>query len=115
MVWRGRRLGPVVTEPLPAVVRSVETTQSRSRMYQRAADRERALASLQLAARRRLSGRLGLPATARPDEVVQATAQATGRHTGELYRLLVDATAPDDETLVRIAREVRSLEEGMIG
>src|SRR5690606_7198954 len=32
MVWRGRRLGPVVTEPLPAVVRSVETTQSRSRM-----------------------------------------------------------------------------------
>lgn len=115
MVWRGRRLGPVVTEPLPAVVRSVETTQSRSRMYQRAGDRERALASLQLAARRRLSGRLGLAASTRPDEVVQATARATGRHTGELHRLLVDATAPDDETLVRIAREVRSLEEGMIG
>src|SRR5690606_20615576 len=78
MVWRGRRLGPVVTEPLPAVIRSVETTQSRSRMYQRARDRERALASLQLAARRRLALRVGLGAHARPEQVVRSLAQATG-------------------------------------
>lgn len=115
MVWRGRRLGPVVTEPLPAVIRSVETTQSRSRMYHRAADRDRALASLQLAARRRLASRVGLSQHAPPEQVVRALAEATGRHTDELHRLLVDASAPDDETLVRIAREVRSLEEGMIG
>lgn len=115
MVWRGRRLGPVVTEPLPAVIRSVETTQSRSRMYHRAADRDRALASLQLAARRRLASRVGLSQHAPPEQVVRALTEATGRHTDELHRLLVDASAPDDETLVRIAREVRSLEEGMIG
>lgn len=115
MVWRGRRLGPVVTEPLPAVIRSVETTQSRSRMYRRAEDRQRALASLQLAARRRLAARLGLSVHAEPQQVVRLLAEATGRHTDELHRLLVDPTAHDDETLVRIAREVRSLEEGMIG
>ena len=115
MVWRGRRLGPVVTEPLPAVIRSVETTQSRSRMYRRAQDRERALASLQLAARRRLTTRLGLSVHTQPQQLVRLLSEATGRHTDELHRLLVDATAPDDETLVRIAREVRSLEEGMIG
>ncbi|MCK0113346.1 DUF4350 domain-containing protein [Ornithinimicrobium sp. F0845] len=115
MIWRGRRLGPVVTEPLPAVIRSVETTQSRSRMYRRAEDRERALAALQLAARRRLAVRLGLSAHAQPQQVVRLLAEATGRHTDELHRLLVDPAAPDDETLVRIAREVRSLEEGMIG
>lgn len=115
MIWRGRRLGPVVVEPLPAVIRSVETTQSRGRMYRRADDRERALASLQLATRRRLAVRLGLSAHARGDEVVLAVAHSTGRPTDELHRLLVDPTAPDDETLVRIAREVRSLEEGMIG
>lgn len=115
MVWRGRRLGRVVTEPLPAVVRSVETTQSRSRMYQRAGDRGRALASLQLAARRRLAVRLGLPATAPAEAVVRHAAEATGRHTDDLWRLLADPSAPDDETLVRIAREVRSIEEGMIG
>lgn len=115
MVWRGRRLGPVVTEPLPAVIRSIETTQSRGRMYHRARDRERALAALQLAARRRLAGRLGLTQHAQPQQIVRSLAEATGRHTDELHRLLVDPTAPDDETLVRIAREVRSLEEGMIG
>ncbi|WP_109474191.1 DUF4350 domain-containing protein [Ornithinimicrobium cavernae] len=115
MLWRGRRLGPVVVEPLPAVIRSVETTQSRGRMYRRAQDRERALASLQLAARRRVAARLGLPVHSRPEQVVRSLAEATGRHTDELHRLLVDPTAPDDETLVRIAREVRSLEEGMIG
>lgn len=115
MVWRGRRLGPVVTEPLPAIIRSVETTQSRGRMYRRAQDRERALAALQLAARRRLAVRVGLTRHASPPQVVQAVAEATGRHTDELHRLLVETSAPDDETLVRIAREVRSLEEGMIG
>nr|WP_306238771.1 DUF4350 domain-containing protein [Ornithinimicrobium sp. HY1745] len=115
MIWRGRRLGPVVTEPLPAVIRSVETTQSRSRMYRRAQDRDRALAALQLAARRRLAARVGLTKHAQPEQIVRAVAEATGRHTDELHRLLVDASAPDDETLVRIAREVRSLEEGMIG
>ncbi len=115
MIWRGRRLGPVVTEPLPAVIRSIETTQSRSRMYRRARDRDRALASLQLAARRRLAARLGLSRHAQPHQVVQALAEATGRHTDELHRLLENPSAPDDETLVRIAREVRSLEEGMIG
>lgn len=115
MIWQGRRLGPVVTEPLPAVIRSVETTQSRSRMYRRAQDRDRALAALQLAARRRLAARVGLTRHAQPEQIVRAVAEATGRHTDELHRLLVDASAPDDETLVRIAREVRSLEEGMIG
>nr|WP_306270162.1 DUF4350 domain-containing protein [Ornithinimicrobium sp. HY1793] len=115
MIWRGRRLGPVVTEPLPAIIRSVETTQSRSRMYRRAQDRDRALAALQLAARRRLAARVGLTKHAQPEQIVRAVAEATGRHTDELHRLLVDASAPDDETLVRIAREVRSLEEGMIG
>lgn len=115
MIWRGRRLGPVVTEPLPAIIRSVETTQSRSRMYRRAQDRDRALAALQLAARRRLAARVGLTRHAQPQQIVRAVAEATGRHTDELHRLLVDHSAPDDETLVRIAREVRSLEEGMIG
>lgn len=115
MIWRGRRLGPVVVEPLPAIIRSVETTQSRSRLYRRAQDRERALAALQLAARRRLATRVGLTARAQPHDMVRAIAEATGRHTDEVHRLLVDSSAPDDETLVRIAREVRSLEEGMIG
>ena len=33
ILWRGRRLGKLATEPLPVVVRAVETTRSRGRMY----------------------------------------------------------------------------------
>lgn len=113
MVWRGRRLGPVVTEPLPAVIRSVETTQSRARLYRRANDRRRALAALQLAARRRLATRLGLSRHAPAEVVVQAIARVSGRHTDEVRRVLADPTADDDETLVRTARELRALEEGI--
>lgn len=109
---RGRRLGPVVTEPLPVVVRSIETTQSRARLYQSAQDRRRALAVLQLAARQRWAARLGLSPTSDTDAVVVAVSAATGAPATHVTRLLTDPTAPDDPTLVRIARELRSLEEG---
>lgn len=109
---RGRRLGRMVPEPLPVVVRSIETTQSRARLYQAAGDRDRALASLQLAARRRWAARLGLPATTPPAEVVAAVVAATGRSRDEVARVLADPRAADDETLVRVARAARSLDEG---
>ncbi|MGI8949128.1 MAG: DUF4350 domain-containing protein [Ornithinimicrobium sp.] len=109
---RGRRLGPVVTEPLPVVVRSIETTQSRAQLYPSAQDRRRALAVLQLAARRRWATRLALGPTTEPDALVTAVSAATDRPAAEISRLLTDPTAPDDQTLVRIARELRSLDEG---
>ncbi len=115
-VWalvRGRRLGPVTTEPLPVIIRAIETTASRGRLYAEARDRPRAVASLQLAARRRLASRLGLAAGASPDQVVTAVAAATGRHTDEINRLLVDTSVDDDDTLVQIARDLRSLDEGI--
>lgn len=111
---RGRRLGPVVTEPLPVVVRSIETTQSRARLYQSAKDRRRALSVLQQAARRRWAARLALGPTTEPDALVTAVSAATDRPAAEISRLLTDPTAPDDQTLVRIARELRSLDEGNI-
>ncbi len=110
----GRRLGKVTTEPLPVVIHAIETTTSRGRLYQEAKDRQRALASLQLAARRRLASRLGLSKGSTPEDIVQAVAHATGRHTQEVHRLLVDPMADDDATLVQIARDVRSLENGIV-
>ncbi len=113
-VVRGRRLGRVTTEPLPVLIHAIETTTSRGRLYQEARDRPRALASLQLAARRRLASRLGLAVGSTPEEVVQAVAQATGRPAPDVHRLLVDPTVDDDATLVQIARDVRSLEDGIV-
>ena len=45
---RGRRLGRLVREPLPVVVRAIETTESRGRLYRRAGDRARAAAVLRV-------------------------------------------------------------------
>lgn len=111
-LWQGRRLAPVVTEPLPAVVRAAETTRARGRLYRQAHDREHALRALQEATRYRLARRLGLPPTGGSDDLVEAVATAVGEPSHAVRRLLTDPTAPDDATLVDVARRLRSLEEG---
>src|SRR5690606_24859502 len=45
-VWRARRLGPLVAEELPVVVRAAETTRGRGRLYRRARSRGHAAAGL---------------------------------------------------------------------
>ncbi len=45
VVWRARRLGRLATEPLPVVVKAIETTRSRGRLYRRAGDRGHAAAA----------------------------------------------------------------------
>ncbi|WP_188037600.1 DUF4350 domain-containing protein, partial [Actinotalea sp. JY-7885] len=52
-LWRGRRLGPVVTEPLPVTVRAAETTLGRGRLYRRGRSRGHAAASLRAGMARR--------------------------------------------------------------
>ena len=60
-LWRVRRLGPVVVEPLPVVVRAAETVEGRARLYRRAHARDRAADVLRAAARERLAPMVGLP------------------------------------------------------
>uniref|UniRef100_UPI00073E490F DUF4350 domain-containing protein n=1 Tax=Streptomyces specialis TaxID=498367 RepID=UPI00073E490F len=60
-VWRARRLGPVVTERLPVVVRAAETTEGHARLYHRAGARDRAADALRAAARARLAPLVGVP------------------------------------------------------
>ena len=45
-LWRARRLGPVVTEPLPVVVRAAETVEGRARLYRRGGARDTAAEAL---------------------------------------------------------------------
>ena len=61
-LWRGRRLGPLVAEPLPVVVRAAETTEGRARLYRRARARGRAAGTC---ARRRWPGCVGRSACRR--------------------------------------------------
>jgi hypothetical protein len=110
-LWRGRRLGRLVTEPLPVIVRAVETTESRGRMYRKSRDRTRALTVLQLATRRRLTAYLGLSASSPVSSVAAAAAAVSGRSYQDVLDLLDSSTAHDDSSLLALANTLVALEK----
>ena len=108
---RGRRLGRLVREPLPVVVRAVETTQSRARLYRRAQDRPRAAAVLRIATVDRLRSRLGLRRSDSVETVARAISAASGRPVSEVLTLVAGPEPTDDAALVRLAQDLSDLEE----
>lgn len=111
MAWRGRRLGRLAVEPLPVVVRAVETTRSRGKLYRQADDRSYATAALRGAARRSLAEHLRLGRGATEAEVVAAVARHLGRREDEVAALLAHhAPAPaTDQALVALAQALQQL------
>ncbi|TDD73033.1 DUF4350 domain-containing protein [Jiangella aurantiaca] len=112
--WRARRLGRLVTEPLPVVVRASETTEGRARLYRRGRSREHAAMLLRTAAIRRLAatahlhaGELGPDAV---DTLVTTLATRTGRPAVKIAALLTGPPPADDAALVRLADDLDALE-----
>jgi hypothetical protein len=111
-LWRGRRLGPLVTEPLPVVVTAIETTLSRGRLYRRSGDRGHAAHTLRLAACRRLATRLALPPSSSPDEIAQLLSAQLGRPLVDLRQLL-DPFGPaptNDRDLIELGTRLDELD-----
>lgn len=105
-VWRGRRLGPLVSETLPVVVPAGETVRGRARLYRRTGARARAAAVLRGRARRDLAARLGLPPTAPAAAVAAAVverAPRAGPSAAQVHDLLDGPEPPDDTALVALA------------
>lgn len=118
VLWRGRRFGRLVPEPLPVVVRAVETTESRGRLYRRARDASRAGATLQQATRVRLADYLGLPrpspsisSRGADQALVSAVSGATGRPVGDVGALLLGPPPTQDDHLLGLAAELAALEK----
>jgi Domain of unknown function (DUF4350) len=109
-LWRMRRLGPLVTEPLPVVVRACETVEGHGRLYRSRRARDRAAAALREAALGRIVTRLGLPRDVPADAVGQELARRTGRDPGEIRALLFGEVPGDDAALVRLADGLDALE-----
>lgn len=114
-LWRARRLGPVVSEELPVVVRAAETTEGRARLYHRAKARGRAAEALRRAARNRLAPVLGVPLTAgepEPTALLTALADRLGdrREPGGPHGLLYGPPPTDDAALLRLADDLDALE-----
>jgi hypothetical protein len=109
IVWRGRRFGPLVPEPLPVVVRSAETARGRASLYRESGARDRAATVLRAEAVRRLALRLGLSASAPASEVVAAAAARSGPDAVAVRDLLAGPPPADDLALARLAEALDAL------
>lgn len=108
-LWRGRRLGRLVREPLPAVVHAVETTQARGRLYRQAKDPAHAWDIVRDAALARWRRRVSLPADAPTEHVAAAVAEATGRTRDDVAHLITTTPANDAE-FARASTELRKID-----
>lgn len=102
MLWRGRRLGRLVTEPLPVVVPAAETVRGRATLYRGAPTHERVLAAHRAGALRAAANMLGLPARSDPRSIVDRWANAVGQPETQLADVLLGPVpAPDAAELLR--------------
>ncbi|MGH3724499.1 MAG: DUF4350 domain-containing protein [Mycobacterium sp.] len=109
-LWRGRRLGPVVVEKLPVIVRASETTEGRGRLYRSRRARDLASDSLREAARYRIVRRLGLPVDETPQVVTAAISQRIGQNPTEIHHVLFGPVPSDDQQLINLTQQLDILE-----
>ncbi|WP_254630712.1 DUF4350 domain-containing protein [Cellulomonas sp. GbtcB1] len=109
-LWRGRRLGRVVAERLPVVVRPAETTRGRARLYRTSRSYGHAAASLRAGTAARLARRLGVPRSAAAPDVVTAVARAARRDEADVRDLLYGPPPTSDAGLEHLARRLDQLE-----
>ncbi|MET9465797.1 DUF4350 domain-containing protein [Streptomyces sp. NPDC006544] len=118
-LWRARRLGPLVTERLPVLVRASEATEGRARLYRKAGARDRAATVLRAAARERLAALVGVPAALAHDPaslVPAVSARLTGSGPDaasgarDLSALLFGTPPDTDAALVALTDQLDALE-----
>jgi hypothetical protein len=109
ILWRMRRIGPPVAEPLPVVVRSAETAEGRARMYRRARARTEAFEALRAGAMARLLPPLGLGSEPDYRAVVESVAERTGAPMSVIHSVLYGPPPTDDAALVSAADTLDAL------
>jgi hypothetical protein len=109
-LWRARRVGPVVAEPLLVVVRATETVEGRARLLRAARARGAAADALRAATLARLRDRLGLAADVTRPEAVEPVARRSGWASAEVDRVLYGPQPADDPALIRLSNELDQLD-----
>ncbi len=109
-LWKGRRIGPLVAEQLPVVVRASETVEGRGRLYRSRRARDRAAEALRTATLQRMMPRLGLGHDAEPPAVVQAVAERCGLYPQTVAHTLFGPPPANDPDLVNLAHELDNIE-----
>ncbi len=111
LLWRGRRLGRLVAEPLPVLVRAAQTQEGRARLYRQFGGQDRAAATLRTAALRRLARRFAVGPDGDPEVVADLVAAATGRDPVAVRATLLGPAVSSDAGLVRLADELDAIEQ----
>ncbi|MFE5365803.1 DUF4350 domain-containing protein [Streptomyces mirabilis] len=111
-LWRARRLGPLVPERLPVVIRASETVEGRARLYRKANARDRAATALRSTTRTRLAPLIGVsPAQAHALEALLPALSARLDGDGQaLHALLFGPPPSDDAALISLADQLDALE-----
>jgi len=109
-LWKGRRIGPLVAEELPVVVRASETVEGRGRLYRSRRARDRAALALRAATLQRLLSRLGLGADTSASAVVLAVAQRSRTPEESARHILFGPPPASDADLVQLARALDDIE-----
>jgi len=106
VLWRARRLGRPVTEPQPVQIPGSELVVAVGNLLQRAKGRGQAAGLLTDDLRRTLAERLGLPASAPPDQVADAAAARSSVPRERVLAALTAATPRDEAELVALAHAI---------
>jgi hypothetical protein len=109
-VWRARRLGPLVPEPLPVVVRASETVEGHAGLYRSRRARGRAAAALRTAMLARTLPALGLAPDTGAAEVAAAFSARSGSGQARIEAMLFGPVPGDDAALVALAHDLDALE-----
>ncbi|MCW2690432.1 MAG: rane protein [Mycobacterium sp.] len=109
-LWKGRRVGPLVAEELPVVVRASETVEGRGRLYRSRRARDRAADALRTATLQRLLPRLGLGHNAAAAAVAETVAQRSGASAEAVHHTLFGPPPATDADLVNLAHELDNIE-----
>jgi hypothetical protein len=113
-LWRWRRLGPLVSEQLPVVVRASETVEGHGRLYAARRARGRAAAALRTAMLTRVLPGMGLPPGAAPDSVTSALAARSGLAAARITEMVYGQAPDTDAALVALADELDALEREVL-
>ncbi|MFJ5954958.1 DUF4350 domain-containing protein [Paenarthrobacter sp. NPDC092416] len=111
IVWRGRRLGPLVFEPLPVVVQAAETAEGRARLYQDSRALDRATDNLRAGTLARLAKHFNLGTEATAETVLDAVTRRLGTSPPEVRAILLDYRPQTEGHLVQWAQQIERMEQ----
>lgn len=109
-LWRGRRMGPIISEDLPVIVKASESVRGRGKLYRAGKSHAHSAGALRAGTASRLGARLGLPQSSPSTAFIAAASAATGRDEKYIHELFYGPAPTNDVDLTTLAQRLSDLE-----